>query len=152
MALVSDYLDPGCVASGLDASSSTEAITTLVGLLAGAGKLKDERKLLGDVLARERLTPTGLEEGCAVPHAQSDALESTAIAVATFKNPVDFGAPDGRGATLVFLLAGPKNCAGLHLKLLSKLARFMHDPAFRDAAKAARDADALTSLIRERDE
>lgn len=145
------YLHDASVAADISAADKREAIGLLVGLLAASGKVRDRAALLADVLAREASFPTGLEDGCAVPHAGSDAMESTAIAAARFKPPVDFGSPDGSLSSLVFLMAGPKDGAGLHLKLLSKLARFMHDPEFRRQASEAPDAAALAALIRDRD-
>lgn len=61
--------------------------------------------------------------------------------------PVDFGAPDGRPVDLVFAIVGPRGGAGEHLRLLSKLVRALHDPAFRAAARAAADGPALAGLI-----
>ncbi len=143
-------LDPSCVTLGLAARTSEEVITALVGLLGAAGAVPDPALLLRDVIERERSFPTGLEEGCAIPHANSDAMASTRLAVARLAAPVDFGAPDGP-ASLVVLMAGPRDATGTHLKLLSKLARLLHDPEFREAAGAAPDAAALASLFHSKD-
>jgi mannitol/fructose-specific phosphotransferase system IIA component (Ntr-type) len=122
-----------------------------VDLLAASGVVADRDGLLKDVLTREDLAPTGLGMSCAIPHAHSAAVLSTAVAAARLKSPVNFGAPDGTPATLIFLMVGPRDAAGMHLKLLSKFARFLHDDAFRAAAMAAVDAAAFAQLIYARD-
>lgn len=144
-------LDPACVVVDLDIKSKNEAIKTLVDLVAAGDAVADRDGLLRDVMAREALAPTGLGMSCAIPHAHSAAVLRTVVAVARLKSPIDFGASDGTPASLVFLMVGPKDAAGIHLKLLSKFARFLHDDAFRDAASAAPDAASFAELIYTRD-
>ena len=138
---------PSCAAVDVSAASRIEAITALVDLLAAAGKAPDRDALLHSVMDREMLAPTGLGDDCAIPHAQTDAVAETAIAAVRLRDPVDFGAPDGTPARLVFLIVGPKDSAALHLKLLSKLARVLCNPDFRARALAAPDAGAFSSLL-----
>ena len=147
MASFAERLDPSCCVVGLEADSREDVIRSLVGLLDRAGACADAGQLARDVLEREKLMPTGLGEGCAVPHAQSAGASRTAVAAAVLARPVDFGAPDDRGARLVFLIAGPPDSAAAHLKLLARLARLLHDPDFREVALASRDGAALRSLV-----
>ncbi|MFH2113322.1 MAG: PTS sugar transporter subunit IIA [Spirochaetota bacterium] len=144
-------LDPACVVVDLDLCSKEEVIGALVDLLSGSGAVSDRDGLLRDVMAREALAPTGLGMSCAIPHAHSAAVLRTVVAAARLRTAVDFGAPDGTPATLVFLMVGPRDAAGIHLKLLSKFARFLHDDAFRAAAMAAADAASFAELIYARD-
>lgn len=144
-------LDPACVVVDLDLRSKEEIIKALVDLLSAGGDVTNRDGLLHDVMAREALAPTGLGMSCAIPHAHSASVLCTAVAAARLKFPVDFGAPDGTPATLVFLMVGPKDAAGMHLKLLSKFARFLHDDAFRDAVMTTADASSFAELIYARD-
>jgi mannitol/fructose-specific phosphotransferase system IIA component (Ntr-type) len=52
---------------------------------------------------------------------------------------------------LFFIMAGPKNDTAYHLKLLSRLARLLHDPHFRERARAASNAEELAALLLEKD-
>ena len=56
---------------------------------------------------RENIGATGLGEEIAFPHARLNGLERPLIAFATLRNGVDFDAPDGRPARLVFLFLLP---------------------------------------------
>jgi len=140
-------LAPDRAAVGVKAADKREAIAALVDLLAAAGKAPDRDALLAAVLEREALAPTGLGDDCAIPHAQTDAVSETSVAVVRLAEPVGFDAPDGSPARLVFLLAGPKDSAAVHLRLLSKLARLLSDPEFRRALLEAPDGAALAGLI-----
>jgi fructose-specific phosphotransferase system IIA component len=151
MVSLRSILDPACVVVDLDVRSKDEAIKCLVDLVSAGDAVADRDGLLRDVMAREALAPTGMGMSCAIPHAHSVSVLKTAVAAARLRNPVDFGAPDGSPASLVFLMVGPKDAAGVHLKLLSKFARFLHDDSFREAAMAASDAVAFSELIFARD-
>lgn len=151
MASIRDYLEPGRVRVGLAAEGKESLIRAMVGLLADDAAIDDAEAVAAAVLERERLTPTGLGEGCAIPHAHSPACRATRLAIATLARPIGFDAPDGAPAWLIILLVGPTDAAGAHLKLLSKLARFLHDPDFRASALAAADASALYELFVSRD-
>jgi len=138
---------PSYAAVNVRAASKADAIAVLVDLLAKSGKTADRDGLLRAVLDREALAPTGLGDDCAIPHAQTDAVDSTSLAAIRLVDPIDFGAPDGTPARLVFLIVGPKDSASVHLRLLSRLARVLCDPDFRDGALSAPDAASFAAAI-----
>lgn len=142
-----EVLDSGCILIDPEAKDKESLIRALVGVLAARGAVRDPDKLYADVMARESLGSTGLGSGCAVPHANSQAAAKSAVAVARLKEPMDFGAPDGIGATIVVLMAGPAESMGTHLQIISKIARILHDPGFMPAAKAAKDAQGLAEVF-----
>lgn len=130
-------LDAGCVLVDPAAPDKGSLIRALVALLSERGAVRDPVRLVADIMAREALGPTGLGSGCALPHANSDAAARSAVAVARLGSPMDFGAADGGGATIVVLMAGPSDAMGAHLQIISKIARILHDPGFMaDAARA----------------
>lgn len=147
MPRLSSVFAPSCSAVDVRAATKADAIAVLVDLLAAAGKAPDRAGLLAAVMDREALAPTGLGEDCAIPHAQTDTVAETAIAAIRLAAPMDFGAPDGTEARLVFLIVGPKDSAALHLRYLSRLARVLSDPDFHDAAIAAPDASAFSAAL-----
>jgi PTS system fructose-specific IIC component/PTS system nitrogen regulatory IIA component len=48
-------------------------------------------------------------------------------------------------------MAGPRGDTANHLKLLSKLARLLHDEEFRRQARSAPDGASLAKLLYDRD-
>lgn len=76
------------------------------------------------LLDRERLMPTALSHGIAVPHTRDFLLKGAfdAVAVVFPKKPIDYGALDGQPVhTLFFLFACDDR---RHLHLLAKIAHF----------------------------
>lgn len=144
-------LDPACCAVGAAAADKDAAIAAAVGALVAGGRLRDSARLLEETRARERLSSTGIGDGVAVPHALCDAVAETVMSVVRLAEPVDFDAVDGRPVDLVFFMAGPRSATADHLKILSKLARVLHDEDFRRAARAAPDGPALARLLFDRD-
>ncbi|PKL23809.1 MAG: hypothetical protein CVV47_13440 [Spirochaetae bacterium HGW-Spirochaetae-3] len=147
MPTLSAYFGPDRCAVDVSAPTKADAVAALVDLLAAAGKAPDRDALVRAVMEREALAPTGLGSDCAIPHAQTDAVTETSLAAIRLAEPLDFSAPDGTPARLVFLIAGPKDSAALHLRLLSRLARTLCDPAFRAAAIAAPDASSFAAAF-----
>ena len=143
-------LKASCVAVDVDSKDKDAALAAVTELLVSGGGGTDAPRLLSEILARESLASTGIGEGVAVPHALADDIRETAMAVARLAKPIDFDAVDGEPVDLLFLLVGPKGTTA-HLQLLSKLARLLHDPAFRKAARAAPDGAALARLLYDRD-
>jgi mannitol/fructose-specific phosphotransferase system IIA component (Ntr-type) len=142
-------LVPECVILDIDESDKEKVFRRLVEALARVHNISDREQLVKDILERETLAPTCLGLGCALPHAHSKALDSTVIAAARLNPPQD---PDDEPVSLVFLMAGPEDSAGLHLKLLSKLARLLHNSEFRKQLREAEQTIDFYNLICQRDD
>lgn len=147
----SSILKIDCVDVGVRAAGKDEALVYAVEYVAKSGVVPDQEKLLAEVRARELLSSTGIGEGVAVPHALCDSISQTVMSVIRLARPIDFASLDGQPVDLIFLMAGPRGDTANHLKLLSKLARLLHDPDFRKAARSAVDGNALARLLFEKD-
>ena len=115
----------------------------LVTLLVTAKPALDAETVLFRLFQREEQSATIVGEGVAMPHALIPGLQEELLAVATLKEPLSYGTPDESPVRLVFLLLGPGDRPGSHIKALSHLARQCSDPAFLASAAEARDADEL---------
>jgi len=144
---ISNRLLPECIVLDLNEESKEGVIRRLVEAVDRAHSLSDAKKLMEDILEREQLASTSLGLGCAIPHAHSLSLDETVIAAARLSPPRAFDAPDGEPISLVFLIAGPESNAGLHLRLLSKLARLLHNARFRDEIRGVGNAENFCDLI-----
>ncbi|NLI78540.1 MAG: PTS transporter subunit EIIA [Candidatus Riflebacteria bacterium] len=84
-------------------------------------------------VAREKVAPTGLDNGVAIPHMQGPLieplLEHPMAALAFLRNPVDWRSLDGKPVSIVFLLISPTVFA--HLTLLAEVANSLSQPAFQ---------------------
>jgi PTS system nitrogen regulatory IIA component len=92
-----------------------------------------DRELLFEVMrAREALGSTGIGDGIAIPHVRSPVvLHSTepSVTLCFLRNPIDFGAIDGRKVHTLFSLV--THSIRSHLYLLSRLSAALQDPEFR---------------------
>ena len=147
MGALCKMISPQWILVDEQAEDKQALLRKMIKALEATGELSDPDKLYEDVMAREALAPTGIGCGCAVPHAHSTAVEGTWVAVAKLDGAIDFGCPDGEPSRLVFLMVGPPAHTGLHLKVLSKLARLLHSAELRDALLAAEEAEAFYQLI-----
>ncbi|MEK7731053.1 MAG: PTS sugar transporter subunit IIA, partial [Planctomycetota bacterium] len=93
-----------------------------------AGLGLDGDEVATAVLAREAQGPTGLGDRIAVPHARLDSLDGPVVAVGLSRNGIDFDAPDGLPAQLVFLILTPRDDDGAQVEILADIARtFRHE-------------------------
>lgn len=134
-----------------DVRDKADLIRKLVEALALERQVTDADQLYRDVMDREELSSTALGLGCAIPHAHSSGIGTTLLAAAKLARPVEFDAAESKPVSLVFLMAGPQRSSRLHLTILSKLARFLHDPQLREQLLAAADAEAFCRLLCEKE-
>ncbi|WP_283164923.1 fructose-specific PTS transporter subunit EIIC [Streptomyces sp. HU2014] len=135
---LSGHLTEASVRPWLAARSKEAAIHELAGLLAATGRVTDLDGLVGAVLAREALGTTGLGEEIAIPHAKTDAVAAPVVGFARSEEGVEWGAPDGTKARLIFMIAVPEEMAGdEHLRILAMLSRKLMDPGFRERLLSA---------------
>lgn len=114
-----------------------------------APKLSLDAEVLAELLIdREKLMPTALNSGIAVPHARDfvEELPFDFVTIVFPKNPIEYGALDGQPVhTLFFLFAtGDK----IHLHLLAKLAHLSSNPKALEFLQNKPDKNNLLEYIR----
>ncbi|MGW2372809.1 PTS fructose transporter subunit IIABC [Kitasatospora sp. NPDC001683] len=137
-ALVDLYLAP---------ADKNEALRSLAQRLAAAGRVTDLDGFLADIAAREAQAPTGLGDGIGIPHCRSPHVTRPSLAFGRSARGLDFDAPDGRPADLVFMIAAPDGADDAHLGILASLARRLMDPAFTGALRTAESPTAVAALV-----
>lgn len=121
---VSEVLKKERIALDLEAKSKEEALTALTELLYKSGVLADRDGFMKDVLGREEVSTTGIGNGIAIPHGKSANVSETSVAVAKLKNEVEWQSVDDKPVKFIVLLAVNENDrTGVHVKLLSQMAR-----------------------------
>jgi PTS system nitrogen regulatory IIA component len=130
-------LSPDTVWVDLKADSKQGIIEEMVDRLFAAGKIKDRAAGLQAVLDREAKMSTGMQNGVAIPHGKSDAVQSLVAAVGLNKSGVDFNAMDGLPCTIFIMTLSPLNHAGPHIQFLAEVSRLISQPAKREQLLAA---------------
>ncbi len=91
------------------------------------GLISNEKTVLKALLKREALGSTGLEKGIAIPHALTDEVRESFIALALIKDGVNFGAVDKMPTYILLLLLGNKKNPGIQLKILAHICRLVKE-------------------------
>ncbi|UPW01196.1 PTS sugar transporter subunit IIA [Halorussus gelatinilyticus] len=144
-----DFVAPALVTLEEPPAERRACIEFLLDLATAAGRVTDREAARDALLEREAASPTGLGNGVALPHARTDAVARPTVAFARSERGVDFGAPDGDPATLLFCLLAPADAAADHLEALSRLSRALADPTFRSRLAEADSERAVVAAIRE---
>ncbi len=144
---LSDLLTKQVIKIPLDSVEKTKIIEEMVDVLDNAHSLKNKQVVLDAVLERERVMSTGMGDGVAIPHAKTDGVEQLIAAFGITKQEVDFQSIDEKPVRMIFLLVGPMDQTGPHLKALSRISRLMHRKEFRERLAASRDSDEIIEAI-----
>ena len=148
MALI-DLISEDVVKVPIQSTSKSAVIRELLDLLAGTGKVSDVERAYNALLERESKGSTGLEDGIAVPHAKTDAVQSLAAAVGIAPDGIDFEALDGKPSKLFFLLLAPPDQSGPHIEALAEIARLSHSQAFLRVLIASKSPAEVIEMFRE---
>lgn len=149
---LSELLTERQIVTQLRARDRWEAISELVGNLVETGKIRPEQRstILAAVKKRETSMSTGLGGGVAIPHATSDRIPRVIAALGRSQQRLDFGALDGRPASLVILLLVPQGQLLAHLRALANMAKLLQDAELRQAIEEAPDAREILRILRDR--
>jgi len=94
--------------------------------------ISDDKAILESLLERENLGSTGLEKGIAIPHALTDEIEETFLALAVIKEGTDFEAIDQMPTYILLMLLSNQQRPGLQLKVLAHICRLVKESDFTE--------------------
>lgn len=108
----------------------------------------DESSVDAAVWDREMQGATGIGQRIAVPHARLEGLKGPVIGVGLSTNGVDFDAPDGDPARIIFLLLTPRQDDGAQIEILADIARKFGDENTRAKALQVGGFTEFLALLR----
>ena len=121
----------------LGSHSKADLLRELVRFAAGDAGEKTFGGSVDAVEAREAQVSTAMGGGLAVPHGRTDLVDDVRLAAGIVHNVPDYIALDGTQVRVAFLVLTPIAASGQHVKLLSRIARLMHNPESREALLAS---------------
>lgn len=127
-----DVLDLSFIKIPLTGSSKEEVLRELIESLTNSGMCKDPDTLFDSVMAREKIMTTGVGRGVAIPHCKMEQCEKFAIALGIHPEGIDYHSIDNQPAKIFFLLIGPENNPGMHIRLLSRISRLISKESLRN--------------------
>ncbi len=126
-----NILQPQFIKLPLQSTTREAVIRELIDLLAGHHILKQPDEVVQAVLDREKIMTTGVGKGVAIPHCKYNGCTEFSIALGIHPEGIDYGALDDLPVKIVFLLVGPKNNPGTHIRLLSRISRIISRESVR---------------------
>ena len=146
-----DLLKMEHILVGVEAADAQDAIQILTAPLVETGHVTPEFAM--DVWKREETFPTGLPTqplAVAIPHADPDHVNGSAICVGTLKSPVRFAQMGTDGSTVldvpvIFLLAIKEK--EKQVDMIQQLVTLIQSPSFLDGLPKAKDSSEAMALI-----
>ena len=142
-----EFVSDDQILLGREAESRHELLRMLCAQAEALDIVKDDEEAYQAFLAREELGATGLTEGFAVPHAKSATIVRPTVMVWKNRTAVAWPSFDEKPVDIAVALFVPEENREEHIRLLSKTAVLLMDPAFRTMLRTTDDAHAIASAI-----
>ncbi len=146
--MLKETLTIDLVTTDLSGRDKNSVINALLDLACNSGKIKDRELALRDLLEHETKMSTGMQNGIAIPHAKSDAVDELVACVGVTKRKIDFENLDRKPSQIFIMTLSPKEGQGPHVQFLAEIGRLLVDGSIRKRIiKAKTDQDLLDILM-----
>jgi fructose PTS system EIIBC or EIIC component len=146
---LTDVLHKDLIKIPLTGKSRDDTIKELIKVLMGKNSITNEKSIFQAVIDREKIMTTGVGNGIAIPHCKHQDSPDFAVALGVNPDGLDFESIDKKPVKIVFLLVGPENNPGLHIKLLSRISRLMSNEELRQQLIESNNAEEALNFIEE---
>ena len=144
---LADLLDEKQVILRLRSRKPANAVREIIQVLAPNGKIEDADEFLEQVLAREQVHPSAVENGVVFPHARTDLVDQIILGIGRSRAGIPFG-KNGVRARLIFVIGVPQQLVNDYLICVGTLARLVRDDAIHSTLLGAETArEFLDALI-----
>jgi mannitol/fructose-specific phosphotransferase system IIA component (Ntr-type) len=130
----------------LKALTRREAVEEMVRMACGPAGL-DPESIIAAVWAREEALSTGIGNGVALPHARVAGLREPVVAVGICEGGIDFDAPDGQPAYVIFLILTPAADPRAQLTIAAEIARLFRKQPMLDRALRTKNFTDFLALM-----
>ena len=124
-----EYLVPERIKVNLEGKTKEETIKEMAQLFVKSEVLDSEdlEEFVKEINEREKLTPTGMQDGIAIPHARTPLVKKLSLALGISHEGVDFESMDGEPSKLIFMIAAPEETKKEHLDLLAEISKLSYE-------------------------
>lgn len=145
---IADILSPAAVRIPILATDKEGALREMTEHLARAhGVTERSEEILSCLIARERIMSTGIGRGVAIPHAELSQPIRPVAAVGVSREGIEFGSPDGKPVTILFVIAIGRESACERIEVLSTLSRMFRKESVRKEVREAETPEALLAIF-----
>ncbi|UCF62835.1 MAG: PTS sugar transporter subunit IIA [bacterium] len=147
-----DVLKPDYIKIPLQSELKEDAIRELIEVLEGQDIFNDSQAVFQSVIDREKIMTTGVGREVAIPHCKKKDCRKFAIAFGLTSKGIDFNSIDGKPVKIIFLLLGPEDNPGMHIRLLSRISRLIAKEELREKLLSVSKPDTAYALLKEEEE
>lgn len=147
---ITDFLVENRIVFGLKSKNKEEVLKEMAELFLTSNDIIKEGMFdtfVEDLIERENLTSTGMQDGIAIPHAKSPAVEKLALSLAIVPEGIDFDSFDSEPSKLFFMIASPENIKREHLDLLQKISKLSYEEEILEDLINATDKSEVIKLL-----
>jgi len=131
----------------LKAENKAAAIEEMIDFLVHSGKITDRDTALKAVLNREAKMSTGMQNGIAIPHGKTDAVDQLLAVIAIKRDGLDFDSMDEQPCMIFILTLSPANRAGPHIQFLAEISKLLGRETLREKLVSAGSANEILNLL-----
>ncbi len=142
-----EALSDSVISCDLPGRTKEEVLSALVDIAMATGKVHDREAALQSLLAREAGTSTGIQNGIALPHGKTDAVDDLVACVGITKEGVEFDALDGQQCRIFIMTLSSINRTGPHVRFFADISRLLSDTAKRDAILNAANPHEVLEIL-----
>lgn len=146
---IADLITPGGVIPSMRVTSKKQALQELSRKAAELTRLP-ERAIFEVLIEREKLGPTGVGQGIAIPHGKLPGLNRLCCLFARLETPIDYDAIDEQPVDLICLLLAPEQAGADHLKALARVSRLLRDRSICEKIRGTESRDGIFAILTDR--
>ncbi|MDD3088662.1 MAG: cation:proton antiporter [Candidatus Omnitrophica bacterium] len=146
---LSQVISPLAVSANLKGSSKSEILEEMITLLMVSGALPADNRAqaLKDLWEREKTMSTGMQEGVALPHAKTLAVDKLIAAVGIKNGGADFDSLDKKPSEIFVLTLAPKANQQPYLQFMGEVTKVLVNPENRKRILSSRTNKDLYKAI-----
>jgi PTS system nitrogen regulatory IIA component len=142
-----ELVKPDSVLCNVSARSKKHCLEILSELLTRSSADIASEEVFSNLIERERLGCTCLDQGIAFPHCRVSGLHTSYAALMKLADPVDFDSSDGQSVDLVFGLMVPEDLSSEDYANIGTLTGLLRDRALCARLRAATSSKELSDAL-----
>jgi PTS system nitrogen regulatory IIA component len=142
---VNEIITPERVVANIGATSKKRCLEIISDIIARSEPKLSSVQVLASLVQRERLGPTAIGNGVALPHGRIEGLTMSLGAFVRLREPIDYGTSDHDSIDLLFAVLNPNT--DQHCTDLAELAERFRDPCFCQRLRSAKTGGDLYRLL-----
>lgn len=144
-----DVFKPEYIKTALENDTKPEVIKELIEILDNHQAIVNPEGIIEAVFEREKIMTTGVGNGVAIPHCKHKDCHHFAIALGIHPRGIEFESIDKKPAHIIFLLVGPEDQPGTHIKLLSRISRIISKDEVRQKILKSQTPEEVFDIIKQ---